>query len=235
MSYLLYIYNEKKAKQMILSAYHTTLSALFVDNYKIFIFTTFTILVRNVLSFFQCLFNLLALKFHYRNIFLNHNEMIVLRVGKIVRSYLTVCLDLVVDNNYNNSVSVLYFSDYLKLVELQSLFYFFIFLLIFLGFIYTVFFLVTGRFFKNIFEFKETTYECGFYAYNIELHNTVLLSYFKPLMLFLIFDLEVIYFVPLLFVSKGLLLVGVYFVYIATSLFFLILLLGLLCEFILNQ
>jgi NADH:ubiquinone oxidoreductase subunit 3 (subunit A) len=126
----------------------------------------------------------------------------------------------VINFDKNSDFGVFYFSDCLKLLELYSLSKLISFFVVFLSAIYIIFFLISGRFFKNIFEFREAAYECGFYTYNVELHNTVALYYFKPLMLFLIFDLEVVYFVPLLFVSKGLILAGFYFVYGITALFF---------------
>jgi NADH:ubiquinone oxidoreductase subunit 3 (subunit A) len=159
------------------------------------------------------------------------------KLANSIRFYLNLTLisDLVITDHQNPYSDIVYFSDRFKLFELQSMLNLILFLSFFLGVIYVVFFLISGRFFKNFFELKEMSYECGFYTYNIELHNTAILYYFKPLMLFLVFDLEIVYFVPLLFISKSFILIGLYFIYITTSLFFLFLLLGLLCEFILNQ
>jgi NADH:ubiquinone oxidoreductase subunit 3 (subunit A) len=149
--------------------------------------------------------------------------------------YFNLPQDLMIISNTNLSSKVVYFSDCLKYSELHSLLITTAFIVVFLTFIYVFFFLISGRFFKSIFELKEMPYECGFYSYSIELHNTAVLYYFKALMLFLIFDLEAVYFIPLLFISKGLILMGLYFIYIPTILFFLFLVFGLLCEFILNQ
>jgi len=79
---------------------------------------------------------------------------------------------------------------------------------------------------------KLDLYECGFESLILDAHWVLNMQYFRVLLVFLIFDLEVLYIFPWILISKFFIFESFYFLYYTMFPFFLFLLLGILYEYL---
>jgi NADH-quinone oxidoreductase subunit A len=130
-----------------------------------------------------------------------------------------------------------FLSEYFDLIRLNYSYNFCLLVCVYMVFLLVlllVSYILTNNIFKKKRKINTSVYECGFDPLFNDVHVSIIKKYVFVAFIFLLFEIEVLYIIPWLFIAKNMIISGFFYIFHGVYILFLIILISVFYEYIIG-